>query len=200
MMGVGDWIGSIATVIAAGAAVASLFAARGSQAAAKELAQIEAARRHADLTPHIVARLVRQPSTDVVLRFEVTGPREVVLLDRVVVRTRPEGVDWTARTKEEYRAAMHEFTWGPGQFRPQMDGNPSLTESRTFTDVSQATEFQTSVEKSTAPRDWKQEAWDSRYADQPMRLVFECTRGAETWHVHLNVDASLLYETPTGLS
>ena len=193
-MSISEWVGTCATVLASGAATMSWLAARNSSASARHLTQIEADRRHADLIPEIEARIVRQQSGDTVLQFELVGPREVIQLDKVVIRTRPEGADWT----EKHRDEIGDYAWGPAQFRQGIDGNPSRVASRAFDDVVQGTLLQTSVEKSTAPSWWDRNTWDSRYEKHPMRLVFECVRGTDVWHVHINVSAATLHPSAGG--
>jgi len=193
-----EWMSTCATVLASGAAIMSWRAARNSSASARHLTQIEADRRHAALIPEIKAQIVRQRSGDTVLQFELVGPREVLQLDKVVIRTRPEGVDWTEKTPEKHRDEIGDFAWGPAQFRQGIDGNPSRVASCVFDDVVQSTLLQTSVEKSTAPSWWDRNMWDSRYEEHPMRLVFECVRGTDVWHVHINVSAATLYRSAGG--
>lgn len=200
-MSTADWVTASATGAAAIAAAGSVVAAFKSTGATKKAAEasrdaadaaatltrIEEARRLRELQPVFEAKIVRRNQVGTFLLFTLVGPAAVTVLDQVRIRTRTDGVDWTANTPQEHRERIGDFPWGPGQFEIGIDQSVSATQSRDFIDVEQGTELLVTVAPSLAPPWWAQESWDDRYRHQPMRLAFECTRGDDTWTVHTNV-------------
>ncbi|GIJ45813.1 hypothetical protein Val02_26990 [Virgisporangium aliadipatigenens] len=90
-----DWLGAIATALAAGAAFGSWAAARKSNQTASTVAAIEHERHHADRTPQFTATITQDGRT---LDLVLVGPPGFARLDDVEISVRDAVPDfWPSR-------------------------------------------------------------------------------------------------------
>jgi hypothetical protein len=175
-------IAIISILIALGSAAYTRRQAR----AAERLTEIEAKRRHDDLTPQLDIRCTQCRDGIVGLTVELTGPTGLDRLDEVRVRIRddrPGRADSPGHGLTPERVAA--FVWGPYRFNPGVrDTDPRGREHGPFT-LPRQEPYKLSLEQTFAPG-WygDPELWRRQYDGTPVRLEVTCRReGHEPWTV-----------------
>lgn len=127
---VAAWVGAVATMASAAAAGMAWRAAKSSADAASELTQLEAGRRHGELTPRLTVQVEAFNPGDT-QHYRVTlgldGPLALLKLDSLTVTVRDDrpGRDQdTFAGGEATPEAVRAQVWGPLRFSPGL-GAPS---------------------------------------------------------------------------
>ncbi len=116
-----------ATVVAAGAAIASWRAAKSANGTSSSLAKIEKQRRHAELRPVFSVRCEKYPNDEIFyLILKLDGPAGLDKIDSLKISIRdnkrmPKEDPSGLRTAEEIANQI----WGPFCFSPMVDGSSS---------------------------------------------------------------------------
>ncbi len=116
------WIGLGVAAVSALATLAAWRAAEGSRKAAAELTAIERDRRHAELTPKVLAEVSARGGGRFRLRIQLDGPLELEGLDHMVVLVRNDTADHTPLFGDARQEESNAHIWGPLRFLPGIDG------------------------------------------------------------------------------
>ncbi|WP_431220338.1 hypothetical protein [Leifsonia xyli] len=191
-----SWIGLGVAAVSAIAAVAAWRAADGSRKAAAELTAIERDRRHAELTPKILAQVSPLGGGRFRLRIQLDGPLELEGLDHVVVSVRNDTVDHTpidgGGTNEESNAPI----WGPLRFVPQIDGASEDGRQVAPFPLAVGDDRPFAMEPTRAPLEsgpGSDSWWRAQYQSgtSPLRLAVRCEKeGEQPWIIPIELHLS----------
>lgn len=189
-------IGVFVAAVSAVAAVAAWRAAVGSRKAAAELATIERARRHAELTPQLVTTIASDGPGRFLLRIHLDGPLELGGLDQVVIAVRNDTADHTPLTGDVTPEESNAQIWGPLRFTPGMDN--ATADGRQVGPISLQVgddrPFQMELSKPPRWADAGGEQWWRRTyqgGTAPLRLAVTCRKDGEgPWIIPIELTPS----------
>ncbi|MEU7021888.1 hypothetical protein ABZ990_14675 [Streptomyces sp. NPDC046203] len=166
---------------------------------AEIVARIERERWLAELTPKFEFALTGEGDRAARLLVHLAGPDPLGHLDSVTIRIGDDDYDHTPTqqrlvysnpngpTPEEIAAHV----WGPFRLRPGIDGANEHGRELTFTDLRVGRGRPLALNR-TMPGWWMEgksyESWQQEYAGHPLRLLFTCHRGEETWQITRTAD------------
>jgi hypothetical protein len=210
-----SWVATVATLGSAVAAVMAWKAAKSSAKATGELTDLEAARRHDELTPEFTAKVEAFNPGDPMhyrLTLGLDGPVALIRLEAVTIKVRDdrpgrdqESLVGSEATPEKVRAQV----WGPLRFGPRLgpawaqadETGRSVTVTRTL-DVGEGVSFQ--MER-TPPPPWyrhlseSDEVW-RRDAGTLLRLSVVAVPEESSQHWVLPIEVNLASEGVAGFA
>ncbi|MGA4800507.1 hypothetical protein [Streptomyces lavendulocolor] len=166
---------------------------------AEIVARIERDRWLAELTPQFEFTLTREGDRAAKLLVHLAGPDALGHLDAVTVRI---GDDDYGHTPTQQRLGyinpdgptpgeLAAHVWGPFRLRPRMDQADEHGRELSFTDLSVGRGKPLVLDR-TMPGTWMEgktyDSWQREYEGHPLRLLFTCRRGEETWQIARTVD------------
>ncbi|WP_138906129.1 hypothetical protein [Streptomyces chryseus] len=167
--------------------------------AAEVVARIERDRWLAELSPQFEFTLTKEGDQAARLLVHLAGPDALGHLDSVTVRIGDDDYDHTPTqqrlgftdplgpTPEQIAAHI----WGPFRLRPRVNEADDNGRELTFTDLQVGRGRPLALDR-TYPGSWMggktYDMWQREYEGHPLRLVFTCRRGEETWKVARTVD------------
>lgn len=164
---------TLATLVAALAAIASWRAAVKSNATASLLAKIEMERRHAELTPQYQLEATQFSNGQVLMKVKLDGPVALDRVDRIVISVRDEPGDRTSDPLLTTEPGTLGPVWAPYRFTPRLAGATSDGRNVEFSGallLGASASFQ--LERTRPPvRDGLSEAsWVNEFSGLPVRL------------------------------
>ncbi|WP_432060956.1 hypothetical protein [Streptomyces sp. S1] len=201
-----DRAGVIAAFLSVAAAAAAWEAtgrasdtAEEARRTAETVARIERARWLAELTPQFEFTLTEEGDRAAKLLVHLAGPDALGHLDSVTVRIGDDDYDHTPTqqrlgytdpngpTPEQIAAHV----WGPFRLRPRIDEADETGRELTFADLRVGRGRPLALDRTT-PGTWMggetYDSWQRKYEGHPLRLLFTCRRGEETWQIARTVD------------
>ncbi len=183
--GIGAVTGIIALIVSVHFTRRATKAAEDAAESARMTAEVEADRRHGELTPQVTvaAAAVGHGSDRVSLTLGLSGPSGLQHLDEVLVRIRsdqPQRHLAGDPSEEELRSVV----WAPYRLVPGVDGADSEGRSVHLSAL-RCGDRRTLVMEPSVPAGWINSAeWAARYDETPIRLEIECVRsGSGSWHL-----------------
>lgn len=193
------WIGIVVASISAAAAIAAWRAAMAANKTAHEVAKIERARRHRELTPVICATISTVGPNTFRVCIRLDEPLDLERLDRVTVAVRNDAIDHTPMTVRDVTAdEANEHLWGPLRFTPGVDGAPKNGRRVGPVSLKVGDDRPFQMELSTPPS-WSGPdgpAWwrkTYQHGGVPVRLAVTCEKDgeeAETWEIPIELNPS----------
>ena len=186
-----------ATVIAAGAAIASWRAAKSSNSTSNSLAKIEKERRHAELRPVFKVRCEKYPNDEIFyLILKLDGPAGLDRVDTLKISIRdnqrmpiedPNGL----RTKEEIGAQI----WAPFCFSPMVDGSSADGRYIPYSDLKLGDECRFQLQRVSAPP-WNQTGGQKWWREQGLtpwlKISILCKNSEmEPWTIPWEIETPL---------
>ncbi|MFD8209656.1 hypothetical protein ACFV2S_25070 [Streptomyces sp. NPDC059695] len=166
---------------------------------AEIVARIERDRWHAELTPQFKFTLTKEGDRAAKLLVHLAGPDALRHLDSVTVRIGDDDYDHTPTqqrlgytnpigpTPEQITAHV----WGPFRLRPRINEADEHGRELTFPDLHVGRGRPLALDR-TMPGAWMEgttyDSWQQQYEGHPLRLLFTCCRGDETWQITRTVD------------
>ncbi|MFJ3100397.1 hypothetical protein [Streptomyces sp. NPDC086835] len=166
---------------------------------AEVVARIERDRWLAELTPQFEFTLTKEGDHAAKLLVHLAGPDALGRLDSVTVRVGDDDYDHTPTQQRLGFLSPHSpspeqiaaHVWGPFRLRPRVDEGDDDGRELTFTDLQVGRGRPLALDR-TSPGTWMTgktyDSWQQEYEGHPMRLIFTCRRGEETWTVARNVE------------
>ncbi|MFE5913479.1 hypothetical protein ACFQ6B_30940 [Streptomyces wedmorensis] len=201
-----DRAGVIAAFLSVAAAAAAWEATGRASDTAEEarrtaeiVARIERDRWLAELTPKFEFTLTKQGDRAAKLLVHLAGPDALGHLDSVTVRIGDDDYDHTPTQQRlgytnPNGPALEEIAahvWGPFRLRPRIDEADEHGRELTFTDLRVGRGRPLALDR-TMPATWMEgktyDSWQQEYEGHPLRLLFTCRRGEETWRIARTVD------------
>ncbi|GGV99376.1 hypothetical protein GCM10010230_25350 [Streptomyces narbonensis] len=161
---------------------------------AEIVARIERDRWLAELTPVFEFTLTKEGDQAAKLLMHLAGPDALGHLDSVTVRIGDDDYDHTPTQQALGFVNPHDpspeqiaaHVWGPFRLRPRINEADEHGRELTFTDL-RVGRGRPLVLDRTNPGTWMggktYDSWQQEYAGHPIRLLFTCRRGTETWQV-----------------
>ncbi|MGW0316071.1 hypothetical protein [Streptomyces flavidovirens] len=201
-----DRAGVIAAFLSVAAAAAAWEATGRASDTAEEarrtaeiMARIERDRWLSELTPQFEFTLTKEGDRSAKLLVHLAGPDALGNLDSVTVRIGDDDYDHAPTqqrlgytnpngpTPEEIAAHV----WGPFRLRPRIDDADEHGRELTFTNLRVGRGRPLALDR-TMPGTWMEgktyDSWQQEYEGHPLRLLFTCRRGEETWQIARTVD------------
>jgi hypothetical protein len=194
-----SWIGgSVGAVTGIAALIISIYFTRRATSAAEsaalsatKTAEIEAGRRHGELTPEFVATVAQRNSggTRAVLALTLKGPVGLHNLDEIEVRIRSDQPPTSPLAGGRSQQEMDETIWAPYRLAPGIDDSDKLGKvSATFA-MRRGEVHKFDIEPTLAPAWIDASGWASRYDEAPIQLEVRCLRNSfEPWTVLVDVE------------
>ncbi|MEV7279752.1 hypothetical protein [Streptomyces sp. NPDC093111] len=201
-----DRASAIAALLSVAAAAASWEATGRASDTAEEarrtaeiVARIERDRWLAELTPQFKFTLTKEGDRAAKLLVHLAGPDALGHLDSVTVRIGDDDYDHiptqqrlgytnpSGPTPEQIAAHV----WGPFRLRPRISEADEHGRELTFTELRVGRSRPLALDR-TMPGTWMEgttyDSWQQQYEGHPLRLLFTCRRGEETWKIARAVD------------
>ena len=195
-----DWTnltGAVATVIAAGAAVASWRAAKSSNRTSNLLAKIEKERRHAELRPVFSVRCEKYPNDDIFyVILKLDGPAGLERVDTLKISIRdnkrmPKSDPTGQRTEQELANQI----WAPFCFSPNVDGSSVDGRSVPYADLKLGDECRFQLQRVSVPS-WNHAGgvrwWQEQGIEPFLKISILCQNSEMTpWTIPWEIETPL---------
>lgn len=187
------WLGLVVALVSTIAAIGAWRAAAASNKSAAQLAAIELARRHRELTPQLVASIARSGPFTFRLTLRLDEPLELVALDRVTVSVRNDTLDHSPLIGDVTPEQVSAHIWGPLRFTPRVDG--ATEDGRQLAPVALKVGDDRIFQMETSPAPvWAgtngDKWWQNNYQSGrvPVRLAVLCEKdGEDAWLLPLEI-------------
>lgn len=181
----------IIAIIAILISIASAVYSRRQAVASSSVAEIEAARRHDQLTPHLSVTCVTSGTDNADLTVELTGPDGLDRLDGLTVVIRDDRPDRGKRTpgmSDRGYEELQDVIWGPCRINTGTRDTSRNGREHGPVILRRQEPYLLSLERSISPSWIHLQKWRQGYESQPVRLTFKCRRdGHEPWEIQKEV-------------